>query len=369
MSIVKMINGGNCSRKSFRDLHEYVTAASKTKNGQTIGSSGCITSNHVIEEMLTVKKLYHKSGGRQWIHVAISLTPDEKHRPDDLYMAVGEKIANLFYGFQCFYAVHHDTKLRHLHIVLNSVSMLDGTKYSQSKSDLQRIKQKCNDIFREFGFDTIDPQAGELLDTTDYSNAVGFEYLELNEQPENRLSLADSLTMSNQITPDPDFHVDDIFAGCDLNFNMFKMDGGYPMYNNYQNASCPQAVSEPAISNGANEMTAMQKVECAVPAVSAGTSSEFPTVTLKTGAHIRLDLNGGSVSEETAAFIRESVQITEQNQMFAANLGTAIYGNLHAKGMPTNVCMDLSPTIDIFQNHNWISDVPETVIDVNGTFK
>ena len=125
-------------------------------------------ASNAITEMMTVKKLFFKTGGREQIHLVVSLTPDDRNRSDNVYLELASKVAGIFEGFQSYFAVHKDTAIRHMHIVLNSVS-IDGHKFSQSKSDLHRLKQKCNDLLGQFGFDPISIRPENLLDSTDYS--------------------------------------------------------------------------------------------------------------------------------------------------------------------------------------------------------
>ena len=113
MSLVIMINNIRRGKTAMMDLHEYVTAPSKTDNGTLIGAKSILT--HLpITEMMTVKKLYFKTGGREQIHLVVSLTPDDRNRSDNVYMVLASKVASIFEGFQSYYAVHKDTEVRHL---------------------------------------------------------------------------------------------------------------------------------------------------------------------------------------------------------------------------------------------------------------
>lgn len=196
MSVLKMINKLRRGSRGLEDLYEYITAPSKTDSGRLTGTKDILT-HMPLTEMVTVKKLFFKTGGRQQIHLVVSLTPDDQNRSDNVYMELAPKIAGIFEGFQSYFAVHKDTEIRHLHIVLNSVSYVDGRKFTQSKTDLHRLKQKCNDLLENYGFDPIRVKPEELLDSTDYSERNDFEFLEISEPVTNR----NEISLSPEIEP------------------------------------------------------------------------------------------------------------------------------------------------------------------------
>ena len=74
MSILKMVNERGTNLQRLYEKVDYLTADSKTDRGHLVGSSNCL-SRFTVEEMLAVKKLLHKTGGRMWVEVVLSLTP------------------------------------------------------------------------------------------------------------------------------------------------------------------------------------------------------------------------------------------------------------------------------------------------------
>ena len=138
MSIIKMINMARQTHGDLDDLHTYICSASKTKDGTLIGTNNILSKMHVME-MQTVKKVYNKTDKRQCAHMVVSLTPDRKDRSDQLYLKTANQIAQLFPDFQCFYAIHTDSALRHMHFVWNSVSCLDGHKFELGTPDIAAV--------------------------------------------------------------------------------------------------------------------------------------------------------------------------------------------------------------------------------------
>lgn len=149
MTIIKAIKEKGTDRKSLYKKKDYLTADSKTNGGKFVVTFNCM-SPYVIEEMLSVKRIFHKSGGRCWFEYVISPTPDIPSRANEDYLELAKEIANLFPGFQCICVLHLDTKTRHLHFLFNTVSIRDGRKYPQSPSGLHTLKQETNDILMKY---------------------------------------------------------------------------------------------------------------------------------------------------------------------------------------------------------------------------
>lgn len=157
MSIMKMTSSGIRPLKYMREHIEYLTAPSKFYGAEKplIGTSNCITHDpsKVFEEMCMVKKLLHKSSGRQYIECIISPGSDDEYHTDDDFLALAKEISDtLFAEFQTLYVVHKDSEYRHIHICVNSVSPFKNRKYCCSRGDLCKMKQKANDILMKHGF-------------------------------------------------------------------------------------------------------------------------------------------------------------------------------------------------------------------------
>lgn len=153
MAIVKFNNRknstSNTKRNKLKRIIEYVTDRKKTCE-DLIGGVG-ISCVNALERMETVKRFYGKEGGREYIHFAVSFKG--KKDVDTAYF-IAENIADLYEDFQVLFAVHTNTANTHIHFVINSVNVKDGHKFSQSRSDLQRLKDKINHIADKYGLNT-----------------------------------------------------------------------------------------------------------------------------------------------------------------------------------------------------------------------
>ena len=315
MSLLKMINKIRRGKTAMMDLHEYVTAPSKTDN-RILNGAKDILSHLPITEMMTVKKLFFKTGGREQIHLVVSLTPDDRNRSDNVYLELASKVAGIFEGFQSYFAVHRDTAIRHMHIVLNSVS-IDGHKFSQSKSDLHRLKQKCNDLLGQFGFDPISIRPENLLDSTDYSQRADFEFLEVSEPVMNR----NEISLSDEIGP---------FSGpLDLSSehyydwqNQNHFTGGITMRNEL---STPQFSVQPETQSYPTEV--LPGLGTPLPNHPA-----TPSISLNTGTHYIVRMNESAPASDIAEVVESCGQLTEQQALLAANIAWAIHQKAQAEG-------------------------------------
>ena len=153
MAIVKFNNRknstSNTKRNKLKRIIEYVTDRKKTCE-DLIGGVG-ISCVNALERMETVKRFYGKEGGREYIHFVVSF---KGYKDADTAYFMAEKIAELYYGFQVLFTVHVNTVNTHAHFIINSVSVVDGHKFSQSRSDLQRLKDKINSIADKYGLNT-----------------------------------------------------------------------------------------------------------------------------------------------------------------------------------------------------------------------
>lgn len=85
-----------------------------------------------LDEMVAVKAHFGKSGGNVAYHCYQSFLPDEV-TPEQCH-EIGVKLARQLWGdrFQVLVATHLDREYLHNHLVLNSVSFVDGKKFNDN---------------------------------------------------------------------------------------------------------------------------------------------------------------------------------------------------------------------------------------------
>lgn len=117
-------------------------------------------------EMLTTRKIWNKNGGRQGHHVIQSFSPADNITPEQANR-IGLKLAQkIGPDYEIAIYTHIDKGHIHNHLVINSVSFVNGKKFhqtnykngkSQSGSiNLSQIKKYSDDLCRENGLSVID---------------------------------------------------------------------------------------------------------------------------------------------------------------------------------------------------------------------
>ncbi len=96
---------------------------------------------NAMSEMMYIKECYRKNDGRQARHFVVSLGNGSliiPYEANQLAMQICAYYAN---RFQIVYSVHDDTDNLHIHFVLNTVSYVDGKKFTESPAELWRFKE------------------------------------------------------------------------------------------------------------------------------------------------------------------------------------------------------------------------------------
>lgn len=144
--------------------------------GLTLGLNCSSFADIAIKDMRKVKETYCKLGGRQYQHYVLSFHKEEfsQKNPNDYHHALdyASKLAKKIWGdrFQVFLALHVNSQgakqkyeteesqqgCLHVHIIINSVSYIDGAKIQSSADDLSNYRNINDEIAREHGFEVID---------------------------------------------------------------------------------------------------------------------------------------------------------------------------------------------------------------------
>ncbi len=113
---------------------EYIQNGEKTEEKILVGSINCLPET-AYEQMFETKQIFGKRDKRKGYHIIISFPPDEA-TPDQAF-EVTRRFAEEHLGenYEVVYSVHTDKAHNHGHIVWNSVSFVDGTKYDSLKGN------------------------------------------------------------------------------------------------------------------------------------------------------------------------------------------------------------------------------------------
>lgn len=336
-AILKFINGRNDSRQYLQGMFDYITDPTKTDNGKLIATHGC-SHDHPLADILANKKLHNKTNGKQGEHFVLSFPPSGSDRsPDQVLNVVSNIVATVYPEHMSVIAVHTDSRFVHAHVVLDAVNAVTGRKFSQSPSDLNRVKQKVNNILKKHGFEIITASANDFVDRTDYSNIQGFDFLELDETELITESDMDEIsTYTGNISID---NTHNTFSGWDYpDYCSTNYFGGFDTMNTNNYVPCvPQTQELPAPT---------PTVET-VPTTVEIAKNSYPNTTVVTGPTFRIkgtpqsDFTGlGELVEQTTAYAQE-------HQRKSSNLALAMQQYGQQRGYPSNVSVIAGPIFDI----------------------
>ncbi len=154
MGVLKVIVKAEAEKAYLLNCFHYII------QGHTI--PGCygginVCPERAYQQMLAVKQYYGKTTGNQLVHFVICL--NKRIFDDEEALRVAYQIAG-YYGdrYQIIFGVHHSdrensygqsTSYYHIHMVMNSVSFVDGKMYADNRADtgkfLEHIKQVTRD--------------------------------------------------------------------------------------------------------------------------------------------------------------------------------------------------------------------------------
>ena len=151
MAIVKVINGAKSSDSALKNVLNYILRSDKTLDSICY-VSGCwnddvkITADNVYHEFKKEKRFWQKDSGRMYLHTVLSFHQNEKISAEQVLDFAKTWAKQVYPDHQHILSVHRDKGHLHCHIVVNTVSYIDGKKISISKWDLQRSKNLCNEM-------------------------------------------------------------------------------------------------------------------------------------------------------------------------------------------------------------------------------
>ena len=153
MAVIKAIN----SHASLARVINYITKTEKTDKS-LIGGYNC-RGTHALFEMKATKKMWRKTGGRQYKHFVHSFSPTENITLEQAHEIAAELAAawEKLNGYEVCFATHKDRHHIHTHFVVNSVSFVNGKKFTYSKRDLQNFKDISDRILQSRGLSICQP--------------------------------------------------------------------------------------------------------------------------------------------------------------------------------------------------------------------
>ena len=106
--------------------------------------------------MMLTKKVFHKEDGRLGYHIIQSFKGNEIS--SEKCNKIGIELAQQLWGdkYQVLIFTHTNKQNIHNHIVLNSVSFIDGSKYHNSNVEIALLRETNDDLCIKYGLDVVE---------------------------------------------------------------------------------------------------------------------------------------------------------------------------------------------------------------------
>ena len=137
----------------------YITNPEKTEQSFFVSAINCLTAESAFDEMMDTKIRFGKTGGVQGFHIIQSFAPGEV-TPEQAH-SIGHEFCERLLGgrFEAVIGTHLDKAHLHNHIIVNSVSHIDGKKYHSSYQHYYREIRKISDeLCAEYHLKVIEPK-------------------------------------------------------------------------------------------------------------------------------------------------------------------------------------------------------------------
>ena len=118
-------------------------------DGQRLVTGINCQTESVYADFMTTKRLYRKTGGVMFYHMVQSFPKDEAVDPLTAH-AAALKLAEYYEGYEVLVCTHTDRDHIHSHFLINSVNFDTGRKLHIAKEQLQKLRQRNDQVCMEF---------------------------------------------------------------------------------------------------------------------------------------------------------------------------------------------------------------------------
>ena len=155
MAVIKIKN----IRTNLQAVIKYAKNGDKTDYGILVSSINCSVENS-YEEMALTKKFFHKEDKILGYHIIQSFKGNEVSPEEANH--IGKELAEELWGdkYQVIICTHINKDNVHNHIILNSVSFIDGKKYHNSKAEIAFMKDASDRLCLNHGLSIVNTSKG-----------------------------------------------------------------------------------------------------------------------------------------------------------------------------------------------------------------
>lgn len=147
-------------KSNLQAVINYGKNGDKTDNGVLVSSLNC-SANTAYEEMALTKKFFHKEDKTLGYHIIQSFKGNEvsPKRANQ----IGKELAEELWGdkYQVIICTHINKENVHNHLILNSVSFIDGKKYHNSNSEISFMKETSDNLCIKYRLSLVNTPRAE----------------------------------------------------------------------------------------------------------------------------------------------------------------------------------------------------------------
>ena len=141
-------------KSNLQAVINYGKNGDKTDNGVLVSSVNCSVDT-AYEEMALTKKFFHKEDKTLGYHIIQSFKGNEVS--PERANQIGKELAQELWGdkYQVVICTHINKENVHNHLLLNSVSFIDGKKYHNGKEDIAFLKETSDNLCLKYGLSIV----------------------------------------------------------------------------------------------------------------------------------------------------------------------------------------------------------------------
>ena len=147
-------------KNNLQAVINYGKNGDKTDNGVLVSSVNCSVDT-AYEEMAFTKKFFHKEDKTLGYHIIQSFKGNEVS-PKTANL-IGKELAEELWGdkYQVIICTHINKENVHNHLILNSVSFIDGKKYHNSNSEIAFMKEASDNLCIKYRLSLVNTPRAE----------------------------------------------------------------------------------------------------------------------------------------------------------------------------------------------------------------
>ncbi len=143
------------SRYTFEGIIRYITDQSRHDERVIYYAGIGIQPFFAIGDMLLIKQLYSKTDRSQYKHIILLMG---QNTDETTFIAAANEIAGAFFRLtncQLVYAIHSNTNKVHMHMVINSICYIDGSRLDINNRIYFTMIGICNYVLQKYGLEKV----------------------------------------------------------------------------------------------------------------------------------------------------------------------------------------------------------------------